>query len=165
MVVSLAIVTLWDQVPIIKEGVNSILNPTAGKLIYWNTTLGSLIVFFVIALFTTLVQKLVTDQETLKEIKEEQKKLQKEIKKYRQDPEKSMQLQKDALPKTFEMMELQMKGSFFTIIPFILLIRWFQDFYETIGDPTFLGFMSWFWFYLLSLIVLSSILRKIFKMA
>jgi uncharacterized membrane protein (DUF106 family) len=165
MVFSLVIVTLWDRVPIIKNAVGAVLNPSAGKLILWNNTLGSLIVFLIIAVITTLVQKLVTDQETLKEIKKEQKKLQKEIKKYRKDPEKSMQLQKDALPKTFEMMELQMKGSFFTIIPFILLIRWFHDFYAAIGNPTFLSFFSWFWFYLVSLMVFSSILRKVFKMA
>ena len=51
----------------------------------------------------------------------------------------------------------------FTLIPFVLLFRWFQDYFL---DSTIrlLG-MSWFWFYLVSSIVFSSIFRKTFDVA
>lgn len=165
MAVSLVIVGLWNSVPVIKSSVDSVLNPTAGKLISWNLTWGSLIVFFIIAFITTLVQKYATDQETLRELRKDQKELQKEMNEYKEDPKKMMELQKNLMPTTFKIMEISMKGSMFTIIPFILLFRWFMDFFVTLGSPKFFGFLSWFWFYLISVIVFSSILRKALKVA
>ena len=85
------------------------------------------------------------------------------MKKYKDHPEKLMELQKkqfEFIPKT---MKLSMRAIVFTGIPFILFFRWFMDFFTAIGDPKFFGFLSWFWFYLIFSIIFSSILRKIFK--
>lgn len=160
MAISLVIVALWNSVPVIKNSVDSVLTPTIGKIINWNLTWGTLIVFFIIAFLTTLIQKFATDQETLRELKKEQKELQKEMNKYKDDPKKMMEFQKNLWPTTMKIMEVSMKSSLFTIIPFILLFRWFLDFFTALGSPRFFGFLSWFWFYLLSVIIFSSILRK-----
>jgi uncharacterized membrane protein (DUF106 family) len=165
MVVSLVIVGLWESVPVIKNSVNFVLNPTIGRIINWNITWGALFVFFIIAVITTIVQKYLTDQETLKELKKEQKELQKEMNKFKDDPKKMMEFQKNLWPTTIKIMEVSMKSSLFTIIPFILLFRWFMDFFTQLGSPKFFGFFSWFWFYLLSIILFSSILRKVLKVA
>jgi uncharacterized membrane protein (DUF106 family) len=165
MAISLGIAFLWDSLPVIKNFVNSILNPTFGALIDWNLTLGMLIVVFLMGLLTTFAQKYTTDQKTLRELKKEQKEVQKEMQKYRQDPKKMLEIQKSLMPTTFKIMELSMRGSIFTIIPFILLFRWFMDFFSTKGNPSFFGFMSWFWFYLIFTIIFSSFLRKFFKVA
>ena len=60
-----------------------------------------------------------------------------------------------------------MPAMIFTGIPFILFFRWFMDFFTAIEEATgapvrFFGFLSWFWFYLIFTIIISSVLRKWF---
>lgn len=158
--ISLAIASVWNSFPVIKETAHSILDPTAGALINWNTNIGFIIVIFISTLFTVLVQKFTTDQKELKKLRQEQKILREEMKKYRNHPEKMLELNKKQLefiPKTFD---LTTKSFVYTAIPFILLFRWFGDFLDGIR---FFGFLSWFWFYFILTIILSSILRKILK--
>ncbi|MFH1787607.1 MAG: EMC3/TMCO1 family protein [archaeon] len=163
MFASLAIAFFWDSASFIKDGVHSILDPSAGVLLNWDVTWGMLILVFIISLITTLVQKYATDQKTLRELKKEQKILQDEMKKYKDHPEKMIELQKkqfEFIPKT---MKLSMRALVYTGIPFILFFRWFMDFFTVMGNPKFFGFLSWFWFYLIFSIIFSSILRKMMK--
>jgi len=167
MIASLVIAFFWDKIDFIKNSVDAVLNPSAGALLNWNMTWGMLIIVFIIGLITTIVQKYATDQKTLRELKAEQKILQEEMKKYKDHPEKLMELQKkqfEFLPKT---MKLSMRAIVFTGIPFILFFRWFMSFFTAIELATgtsvrFLGFLSWFWFYLIFTMIFSSIFRKWF---
>ncbi len=168
MIISLVIAFAWDKVPVIQNSVHSILDPTAGSLLTWNLTAGMLLIVLIITLVTTIIQKYATDQEALKELKKEQKILQEEMKKYKDHPEKVAELSKKQfqfIPKTFK---LTSRAIMFTGVPFILFFRWFSDVFITMeattGAPVkFLGFLSWFWFYLIFTMVFSSILRKTFK--
>jgi uncharacterized membrane protein (DUF106 family) len=169
MALSLLIAFSWNSVPIIKESVHSILDPSFGVLLNWNPTYGMLILVFAIALITTLVQKFATDQEAIRELKQEQREMQKEIKQFKHDPQKMMELNKKNMERTMEisgkLMSLTMKGSIFTLVPFILLFRWFMDFFAAIPEFRFFGFITWFWFYLIFVMVFSSFLRKWLKVA
>ncbi|MFH1325739.1 MAG: EMC3/TMCO1 family protein [archaeon] len=161
----MAIALLWDIVPQIKNSAHFILNPTAGFLLEWDLTYGMIVIVFVLSLFTILIQKYATDQQTLKEIKKEQKILQEEMKKFREHPEKLAELQKKQfqfIPKT---MMISMRAIAFTGVPIILFFRWFSDFFTELGNPVFLGFMSWFWFYFIGFLIFSSIFRKILDVA
>ena len=163
MIISLLIAFFWDSSPFIKNTVHAILNPTAGTLLNLNLMWGMITLIFLITLAMTLIQKYGTDQETLRELKKEQKILQEEAKKYREHPEKLMEFQKkqmEFIPKT---LKLSMRPIMITGIPLILFFRWFIDFFSAAGNPKFFGVLSWFWFYLISSIVLSSILRKVLK--
>ena len=164
-IASLIIAFSWNSVPIIKDSVHAALNPTAGKLLEWNLTWGMLILVFIIAFFTTLVQKYATDQEALKELKAEQKELQKDVKEFKDDPQKMLEMNQKNMKRSFEIMgqimTISMKATVFTIIPFILLFRWFMDVFTAMGNPKFFGFLGWIWFYLIFIIVFSSILRKV----
>ena len=170
MVISLVIAFAWDKpgFTFIPNSVNAVLNPTAGFLLNWNLTAGMLLIVLIITVLTTIIQKYATDQEALKELKKEQKILQAEMKKYKDHPEKVAELSKKQfqfIPKTFK---LTSRAITFTGIPFILFFRWFNDVFTvmeaTTGAPIkFLGFLSWFWFYLIFTMVFSSILRKTFK--
>jgi uncharacterized membrane protein (DUF106 family) len=168
MIISLVIAFAWDKVPVISNSVHSVLDPTAGFLLNWNLTAGMLLIVLTITVLTTIIQKYATDQEALRELKKEQKILQAEMKKYKEHPEKVAELSKKQMqfiPKTFK---LTSRAVMFTGIPFILFFRWFNDVFivmeATTGAPIrFLGFLSWFWFYLIFTMVFSSILRKTFK--
>lgn len=163
--VSLSIVFLWEQIPVIKNTAHAILDPTAGFLVNWDVTKGTLILFFIIAIITTLVQKYATDQKTLKLLREEQKEVNKELQQYRDKPEKMLEINQRNMKLMGDMMSISMKSSFITIIPLVLLFRWFNDTFASLGDPLFFGFMNWIWFYLISVLVFSSILRKALKVA
>jgi len=165
MLASLVIAFFWDSLSFIKDSVHFILDPTAGFLLNWNLTFGMLIMVLVISFITTLVQKYATDQEALKEMKKEQKKLQEEIKKAERGSKEHQELTMKSMSSMLPMMKLSMRSIIYTGVPFILFFRWFRDFFTTIGDPKFFGFLSWFWFYLIFVMVFSSIFRKIFKVA
>lgn len=161
--ISLLIALSWNSFDFIRNVVHSILDPSAGALLNLNLTWGMILIVAILTVGTTLVQKYTTDQETLRELKKEQKLLQEEMKKYRDDPKKVMELQKKSfefIPKTFK---LSMRSFSYTAIPLILFFRWFMDYFDSVGNPHFLGFMSWFWFYLILTMIVSSIARKIFK--
>ena len=163
MLVSVVIASLWDSLPIIKNSVNAVLNPTFGFLIQTNLHLGFIIIVLLVTFITTLIQKYGTNQQALKAIKDEQKAMQDEMKKFQNDPKKMLEIQKRQLEKIPETMELTMKPLIYTAIPFILLIRWFSDTFKNLNEPEFFGFMSWFWAYLLLAVIFSIILRKIMK--
>jgi uncharacterized membrane protein (DUF106 family) len=162
MLASLVIAFYWDKLPWISGPVHFVLNPSAGFLLDWNLNFGMLIIVLIISILTTIVQKYGTDQETLKELKKEQKQIQKQMKEFKDHPEKLMELQKKQFAMMPKQMKLSMRGIIYTGIPFILFFRWFSDYFMAAGDPRFWLGLSWFWFYLIGAMVLSSILRKKF---
>jgi len=163
MIGSLVIYSLWDRIPIISSTIHSFLDPSAGALLGWSTVWGMTILVFFISIFMTLAQKYGTDQETLKELKAEQKVLQQQMKEFKHDPAKVMELQK----KQFEFIPIMMKHSMrpimYTSVPLILFFRWFIDYFEPLEGFRFFGFFSWFWYYLVASIIFSTILRKWLK--
>jgi len=165
LVISMFIAFFWNSLSSVRSVVSSAVDPTAGALLNWHLTGGMLVLIFVLTVITTLGQKYGTDQETMREMKKEQKELQEEMKKYKDHPEKFMELQKESMKFVMPMMKLGMRPIMYTGIPLILFFRWFMDFFAVLGDPKFFGFFNWFWFYLLGSIIFSSILRKMWKVA
>ena len=168
MIISLAIAMLWDKLVFIKNAVHWALDPSAGIMLDWNATVGMLIIVLIMTVITTLLQKYATDQKTLKELKVEQKAVQKQMKEFKHHPQKMMELQKQQMSFIPKQFKLSMRSIIYTLIPFMLLYRWFYDYFGAIaavtGEPVrFLGFMGWLVFYLVASIVFSMILKKIMK--
>src|SRR3989344_5070450 len=162
MIASLAVAGLWQHIPILRDSVHAVLNPSAGVLLDWNVSIGLFLITALITLITTILQKYMTDQDALKTIKEEQKIVQQEMKLAKSSPEKSMELSKKSLELTMTAMPMTMRPLIYTVIPFVLFLRWFQD-YFTLTPVKILGFMSWFWAYLVFSIIFSTIFRKVLK--
>jgi uncharacterized membrane protein (DUF106 family) len=164
MIASLLLASFWNSIPLIKNSVNAILNPTAGALLIWNLNYGMTILVFFLALFMTVVQKYTTDQKTLREMKAEQKAMQVQLKKLEAGSKEHTELSMKSMKFIGPMFKLSMRPIIYTAIPIILLFRWFSDYFALV-DFQFLGFLSWFWFYLIGSIIFSSILRKIMDVA
>lgn len=162
---SFVVIFLWEQIPAIKNTAHMILDPTAGALINWSVTEGTLILFFIISFLMTVIQKYTTDQKTLKELKEQQKEINKEMQQYQKNPEKMLEINQRSMKLMGEIMSLSMKSSFITFIPLVLLFRWFNDTFTSLGDPLFFGFINWIWLYLISVLVFGGFLRKWMKVA
>ncbi|MBW6442496.1 DUF106 domain-containing protein [Patescibacteria group bacterium] len=157
------IALFWDSIPILKDTVSALLDPTAGALLRWNLEFGMMLIVMVITILTTFVQKYLTDQNAMREMKKEQKELQEEMKKYKEHPEKLMELQKKQMEFIPKMLKVSFRGTTYTMVPFVLFFRWFSDYFVSAGNPKFFGIFTWFWFYFLFSIIISSILRKIMK--
>ena len=162
MILGLVVATFWDSFPAIKEGVHSALDPSLGALLDWNVTIGLLIITAVLNLITTILHKYTTDQDLLKQIKEEQKLVQGQMKLYKTNPEKSLELSKKSAELAMKTMPITMRPVIYTTIPFILLIRWFGDYFKE-QPAKILGFMSGIWAYIVFFIVWSMIFRKLLK--
>ncbi|MEI6731856.1 MAG: EMC3/TMCO1 family protein, partial [archaeon] len=132
-------------------------------LLQYSVNIGMLVIAGIITLLITLVQKYTTDQALLKQMKVEQKILSEEMKKYKDHPEKVMELQKkqlEFLPKT---MEVTTRPLIFTSVPIILFFRWFNDYFAT--NPQHVFGLGWIWAYLIISIIFSIIFRKVFDVA
>ncbi len=165
MALSMFIALFWNQLGFIKYAVNIILNPTAGVLLNWNLIIGMTILTIILTLFSSLAQKYGTNQEELQRIKKEQKEIQKKMKEIKNNPEELMQLQKEIFPLTSKSFKLSMGAIAYTSIPILLLFRWFNDFFISIGNPKILFGLNWFWFYFILTMILSTIFRKVLKIA
>jgi len=162
MLLGIGVATLWDKVPMIGESVHFVFDPILGVLLDWNVTVGLLIITAILNLISTLLHKYVTDQDLLKQLKEEQKLVSQEIKLYRNNSEKSLELSKKSMELAMKTMPITMRPVIYTTIPFILLIRWFGDYFEQ-NPVKILGFMSGIWAYIVFFIIFSIIFRKILK--
>lgn len=167
MLVSMLIASAWQSVAAIKNTAHLILDPTLGRLLNFNVTIGMFILVFLLTLLMSLIQKYTTDQAELKRIKDEQKKIQEEMKKHRDNQPKIMELNQKQMEHMSNMFKISMSSFVYTAIPIVLLFRWFGDYFAQpmlIGFK-FLGLLSWFWFYLIFSIIFSSLIRKMLKVA
>jgi uncharacterized membrane protein (DUF106 family) len=162
MLLGIGVATFWDKFDFVKTGVHYTLDPSLGNLLDWNVTVGLLIITGVLNFLTTVLHKKVTDQDLLKRIKEEQKLVREEMKLYRQNPEKSLELSKKSAELAMKTMPITMRPVIYTTVPFILLIRWFGDYFKDHPVKVF-GFMSGIWAYIVLFIVWSMIFRKVMK--
>ncbi|MGV8142537.1 MAG: EMC3/TMCO1 family protein [Candidatus Pacearchaeota archaeon] len=162
MILGLGVALFWDNFAVVKESVHAALDPSLGKLLDWNVLIGLILITGVLNFFTTLLQKYTTDQDLLKQIKEEQKLVQEELKLYKSGDAKSLELSKKSMELAMKTMPITMRPVIYTTIPFILLIRWFGDYFK--DQPVkVLGFMSGIWAYIVFFVIWSIIFRKILK--
>src|SRR3989344_1002914 len=133
------------------------LNSIFGGLISWNPFGGLIIICFFLMLITTLIYKYFTDQEAMKNLKDEMKQIQDDMKKFKDDTGKMMELQKLSFSKMIESFKHQLKPMLITFVPFMILFPWLRLKYGDMGD-LFLG-MGWFGNYLVFGIIFNIILR------
>ena len=114
------------------------------------------IVAFLITLFMTLITKKFTDQERMRELKENQKKLQQKIKDAQGDTKEIAEINKELMGSSMELMKHSFKPMLFTFIPLLLLFWWIKGIYS----PVLSG---WIWWYLVAGLISSIALRKALK--
>ena len=110
-------------------------------------------------MFITTVTYFVTDRELMREIKRKQKFLKEEMKKYRDNADKMMEINKQMMEHLPEQMKQSFKPMLITLIPLLIFFVWLRaTFAETVIATT------WIWWYIGSSIIFSMVLRKIFKL-
>ncbi|MBN2141991.1 DUF106 domain-containing protein [Candidatus Woesearchaeota archaeon] len=106
----------------------SFLDPVFNPLLNLHPALAIFIMAFLITVIITLVYKFVTDQKTMKRLKDELKEHQTKIRKIsKEDPEKAMKLQGEAMKVNMEYMKHSFKATFYTMIPVLLIFMWMSQ--------------------------------------
>lgn len=130
------------------------------------------LITLVVAVFTTIVTKYLTDQVSIKalrkDLKDSQKKMREVLKK---DPQKAQEMQKKIMKKNFELMKhsMNIKMILVTMGPLLVVFTLIAKLYPATLFPTILnlGFISFAWLgtYIIFSIVNSLILKKVFNVA
>lgn len=173
MLLGIGVSLLWSALPVIKESIHAVLDPTLGRALTSSLNLTFFLIVLFFTLLTTLLQKYLTDQATIKQLKEEQRALQKQMREMREHPEKILQLNQRSLEITMQLLPLTLRPVMYTTVPFLLLLRWFGDYFSGISPArlfsffsthgAFLGIPHWIWAYIIASMFLSIPLRKWMK--
>jgi|SRR3989338_169402 len=102
----------------------NLLNPVFFPLLNLPTLWAVILLSFLISFVITLLYKYTTNQNLMKQLKDEMKEFQKEIKELRKEPEKAMQVQKKAMQTNMKYMTQSMKSTLYSFIPIIIIFSW-----------------------------------------
>ncbi|MCH8519218.1 MAG: hypothetical protein LAT82_00495 [Nanoarchaeota archaeon] len=137
-------------------------------------TTGPLLDIFIIsliaALFTTLLNKYLTDQVTIKALRVEMKKKQKEMREMlKKNPQKAQAMQSDLMKKNMEIFKhsFNIKILVITLIPLLYIFTQIRAGYIHYDVILNLGFVSFGWLgsYIILTIICSIALKKILNVA
>ena len=115
-----------------------------------------MIVAFLVTLVMTIITKKITNQNRIKELRDIQKACQIKLKDSKGDSQKQGEIQKQIMDCSLELMKHSFKPTLITFIPLLLFFVWIRGIYSPI-------FSSWIWWYILTAIGSSIILRKLLK--
>lgn len=104
--------------------ITSFLDPVFSPLLKLPILLTIILISFVISLIIILVYKKFTDQNLMKQLKEEVKELQKEMKTLKDKPQEMMKIQKKAMETNMRYMMHSLKPTLITFIPIIIIFGW-----------------------------------------
>lgn len=105
----------------------SFFNAVFGPLLKFHPFILTLVVSVIMTLIVTLIQRFTTNQKEMKLLKEQQTYFQKEMKENKGNPEKLVELQKQAMGVSMKYMRHSMRSTIFTILPVILIFGWMNS--------------------------------------
>lgn len=104
----------------ISDFLNPVFSPLLNLPIFW----AIIVLSFMISLIITIIYKYTTDQNLMKQLKEEMKAFQKQIKELKKEPERAMAIQKKSMRTNMKYMMQSMKSTLYSFIPIILIFGW-----------------------------------------
>lgn len=117
------------------------------------------LVSLVVAIFISIVNYFIMDKVRMKELKEIQKACQIKLKNAKGDVNKMGEINKEMMACSTEMMKHSFKPMLVTFIPIIIVFTFIRGVYAQTSMAS-----SWIWWYIISSIIFSMILRKVFKL-
>jgi len=103
---------------------DSLLNPILWPLLKLYPVAAIAILALVITIIINVITKLVTDQNLMKDLKDEMKALQKQMKTLKDNPKKMMEVNKKFTEVNMKYMGKSMKSTLYTFIPIIIIFGW-----------------------------------------
>jgi uncharacterized membrane protein (DUF106 family) len=144
------------------------------EILQQNALLSIIGISVALALGSTLVYKYATDQNLMKAMREEIKKIQAEMKENKSNPQKIAELQSKAMPLNMKLMSQSFKPMILTIVPFIIIFMLLGKIY---GSMTVVSLpfhfplsklttgLGWIGTYIIFSMVFTTVFRKALKIA
>ena len=120
--------------------------------------ISAIVLAAIISFLSMLATKKFTNQARMKELKEHQKANQAKLKEHKNDPQKMMEIQKEIMGHSMEMMRHSFRPMLVTIVPLLLIFGFVRGAY---AETAYVK--SWFWYYLVTALVISPLWKKILK--
>jgi len=117
---------------------NSFLDPVLGWLLWLHPALAIILISFIVSLIVTFAIKLFTNQELMKDLRNELKELQKEMKELKNHPDKMAKVNSQFMETNMKYMSHSMRPTLFTFIPIILVFGWLNShlaYYPLMPEP------------------------------
>jgi len=95
-----------------------------GFMLVWDPLWAIAVLSFIISLVIVLIYKWMTDQKEMKQLKDDLSAYQKKMKGSKDNPEKLMKMQKEAMSLNMKYMGKSMKPTLITFIPILLIFGW-----------------------------------------
>ncbi|MEK6874842.1 MAG: EMC3/TMCO1 family protein [Nanoarchaeota archaeon] len=105
------------------------LDPILLPFLHISPLISIIILSFLISLFITIVYKYVTDQNLMKQLKDEMNTLQTEMKTLRDNPQKALSVQKQVMETNMKYMMQSLKPTILTLLPLIIIFGWLSAHY------------------------------------
>ncbi|MBN1502041.1 DUF106 domain-containing protein [Candidatus Woesearchaeota archaeon] len=105
---------------------NAIFDPILGPLLKLPSLVAILTISLAMSALITVVYKLLTDQNLMKDLRNEINDLQKELKTLKNNPKKAMKVQSQMMETNSKYMMHSMRPTLFTFLPVILIFSWFN---------------------------------------
>ena len=102
----------------------NLLNPIFSPLLNLPTLWAVIVMSFLISLIITIVYKYTTNQDLMKQLKDEMKEFQREVKELKKEPDKAMAVQKKSMQTNMKYMMHSMKSTLYSILPIIIIFSW-----------------------------------------
>lgn len=104
----------------------NLLDPILNPLLSWGPFWTILIISLFVSIFTTIIYKYTTNQEKLKALKADMKRLQKKAKNYTKEGknDKAMKTQKEMMKMNGQYFKSSMKSTLYTFLPLIIFFGW-----------------------------------------
>jgi len=137
-------------------------------------------IFFIatgLSIIMTYAYKFLTDQALMRELKSEIDKLKKKMKAHRRDPEKLREVQKEMMPLNMKYFKKSMKPTLITLLPFLIIFFFLNSIYANAAGelipivplpfslPLIGNSLEWIGTYIIFSLVLTTVFRKILKVA
>lgn len=120
--------------------------------------ISTIVIAVIVSFLSMIATKYLTNQERLKELADKQKEHQKLMKEHKGNAEKMMEIQKEMMSGSMERMKSSFKPMIVTMIPFLLIFNFMRKILiETDAAK------SWFWYYLVTAIIIGSVWKKVLK--
>ncbi len=117
------------MVQVLQTGFQNLLNPIFNPLLHFKPFWAILVLSLVLSFLITLVYKRFTNQQLLKQLKEDMKKNQTSMKEHKDNPEKLAQIQQETLRANMQLMKHSLRPTLITFLPIILIFGWVSAHY------------------------------------
>ena len=119
----------------------------------------SIVLIAILLSFVTLmITKFATNQKRMKELRDKQKELRNKSKEFSKDVQKMMEVNKEMMEISMEMMKHSFKPLLLTFNPLLVFFWWLRSTFSV-------ALSGWIWYYIITSVISSLILRKLLDVA